>query len=33
LFSSFGGPTELVLNLTGRMSYPLLCTPLEQEAA
>ncbi len=33
LFSSFGGPTELVLNLTGRMSYPLLFTPLEQEAA
>ncbi len=33
LFAGFGGPTELVLNLTGRMSYPLLITALEQVAA
>ncbi len=33
LFSRFSGPTELVLNLTGRMSYPLLITSPEQMAA
>jgi hypothetical protein len=33
LFSRFSGPTELALNLTGRMTYPLFFTRLEQVAA
>ncbi len=33
VFSRFSGPSELVMNLTGRMSYPLLTTPFEEVAA